>query len=75
MRGKVDYIIAAAVTTLLLIGLIMVFSASSMVANNNFGSLTYFFRKQIMWGGIAFIMMLVFSRLNLTPELILRPRY
>ena len=64
MRGKVDYILAAAVTVLLLIGLIMVFSASSMVANNNFGSLTYFFRKQMMWGAIAFIMMLVFSRLN-----------
>lgn len=64
MRGKVDYMIAAAVTLLLLIGLIMVFSASSMVADNNFGSLTYFFRKQILWGGIAFIMMLVFSRLN-----------
>ncbi|MEJ2053901.1 MAG: putative lipid II flippase FtsW [Calditrichaceae bacterium] len=64
MRGKVDYIIAAAVTVLLLIGLIMVFSASSMVANNNFGSLTYFFRKQVLWGAIAFIMMLIFSRVN-----------
>ena len=64
MRGKVDYVIAAAVTALLFIGLIMVFSASSMVADNNFGSLTYFFRKQIMWGAIAFVMMLVFSRLN-----------
>lgn len=64
MRGKVDYLIAAAVTALLLIGLIMVFSASSMVADNNFGSLTYFFRKQIMWGAIAFLMMLVFSRIN-----------
>lgn len=64
MRGKVDYVIAAAATALLLIGLIMVFSASSMVANNNFGSLTYFFRKQIIWGIIAFIMMLLFSRLN-----------
>ena len=64
MRGKVDYMIAAAATALLLIGLIMVFSASSMVADNNFGSLTYFFRKQIIWGAIAFLMMLIFSRLN-----------
>jgi len=63
-RGKVDYILAIAATFLLLTGLIMVFSASSMVANTNFGSLTYFFRKQILWGLLAFLMMLVFSKIN-----------
>jgi cell division protein FtsW len=63
-RGKVDYILAIATTFLLLTGLIMVFSASSMVANTNFGSLTYFFRKQILWGLLAFVMMLVFSKIN-----------
>lgn len=64
IRGKVDYILAIATTFLLLTGLIMVFSASSMVANTNFGSLTYFFRKQILWGLLAFVMMLVFSKIN-----------
>jgi cell division protein FtsW len=63
-RGKVDYIIAAAITFLLMGGLIMVFSASSMISNANFGSLTHFFRKQIMWGILAFVMMLLFSRFN-----------
>lgn len=63
-RGKVDFAVAAAVTLLLIVGLIMVFSASSMVADINFGSLTHFFRKQILWGAIAFMMMLIFSRIN-----------
>lgn len=63
-RGKVDFILAIATIFLLLTGLIMVFSASSMVANTNFGSLTYFFRKQILWGFLAFIMMVLFSRIN-----------
>lgn len=63
-QGKVDIILTACVTLLLMSGLIMVFSASSMVANSTFGSLTYFFRKQILWGSIAFGLMIVFSRIN-----------
>lgn len=63
-RGKVDYVLAGAVTFLLLSGLIMVFSASSMMAITRFDSLFYFFKKQVMWGILAFIMMISFSRID-----------
>jgi len=58
---KVDFGFAIAVTMLLLAGMVMVFSASSMVAVDKFGSLTYFFRKQMLWGAISFLLMLTVS--------------
>ncbi|HID39363.1 MAG TPA: putative lipid II flippase FtsW [Calditrichaeota bacterium] len=63
-KNKVDYYLAGSVTVLFLIGLIMVFSASSIMANSNFGSLTYFFRKQILWGFLALVVMIIFSKIN-----------
>ncbi len=61
---KVDFGFAIAVTMLLLAGMVMVFSASSMVAVDKFGSLTYFFRKQMLWGAISFLLMLTVSRFD-----------
>ena len=63
-KNKVDYLLAGSVTALFLIGLIMVFSASSIMADSNFGSLTYFFRKQIIWGVVALMVMIAFSKIN-----------
>ncbi|MCD4692854.1 MAG: putative lipid II flippase FtsW [Calditrichales bacterium] len=63
-NGKVDLVIASCVTLLLMIGLIMVFSASSMMANSNFGSLTYFFRKQVLWGVVTIILMIIVSKID-----------
>jgi len=34
------------------------------MANSNFGSLTYFFRKQILWGFLALLVMIIFSKIN-----------
>jgi len=45
-------------------GMVMVFSASSMFGEGRFGSLTYFFRKQIIWGAIAFLLMMAISRFD-----------
>ena len=61
---RVDFGFAIAVTALLLVGMVMVFSASSMVAVDKYHSLTYFFRKQMMWGALAFALMLIVSRFD-----------
>jgi len=63
-KRKNDGILVGAVTILLAFGMIMVFSASAAVANENYGSPAYFFAKQILWGFICFLAIFVFSRLN-----------
>ena len=64
-RPKNDILLIAAVTILLTIGLIMVFSASAVVAHEKHGSLLYFSRKQIFWGFLCIMGIFVFSRLKL----------
>ena len=63
-KRKNDGILVGAVTILLTFGMIMVFSASAAVANENYGSPVYFFAKQILWGFICFLAIFVFSRLD-----------
>ncbi len=59
--GRIDRGLVIPVVILLLLGTIMVFSASSMMANHNFGSLFYFFYKQLIWGVLAVGLMILFS--------------
>lgn len=63
-KKRNDGILVGAVTILLTFGMIMVFSASAAVANENYGSPVYFFTKQILWGFICFIAIFVFSRFD-----------
>ncbi len=61
---KVDIILASSVILLIMLGQIMVFSASSMYANSVFGSLTYFFQKQLIWGFISILLMITVSKID-----------
>jgi cell division protein FtsW len=61
-KRKNDGILVGAVTILLAFGMIMVFSASAAIANENYGSPVYFFAKQILWGFVCFIAIFIFSR-------------
>ncbi len=63
-RGKVDFPLAIMLIILLISGMVIVFSASSIMANSKYGSLTYFFVKQMIWGIISLILMIVVSRFN-----------
>jgi cell division protein FtsW len=63
-KRKNDGILVGAITILLTLGMIMVFSASAAVANENYGSPVYFFTKQILWGFICFLAIFVFSRFD-----------
>ncbi len=63
-RPSVDVPLAFAVWMLFVSGLIMVFSASSMIGNFRFGSLTYFFQKQVFWSILALPAMIFVSRFD-----------
>jgi cell division protein FtsW len=64
-KSRTDIFLIIAVTLLLIIGIIMVFSASALVAHERYGSLLYYSRKQILWGFICILALFIFSRINL----------
>ena len=47
--SHVDYVLVGAVALLLGIGAQMVYSASVVIAHNEFGDETYFFTRQLTW--------------------------
>ena len=63
-NGKIDFYLAGTIVILLLIGMIIVFSASSMMAQSNYGSMVYFFWKQIIWAILAIFTMGIFYRID-----------
>jgi cell division protein FtsW len=64
-KSKNDIILVAAVTVLLTLGLIIVFSASAVVAHEQYGSVLYYLRKQIFWGFLSIFSIFLFSRIKL----------
>ena len=65
-KKKNDAWLVAAVTVLLTIGLVMVFSASAVVAREKYGSVLYYSRKQILWGFLSILIIFFTSRLSYT---------
>ncbi len=61
--SRVYYGIVAVVTVLVVFGLIMVLSSSSIVSINNGGSAWYMFRKQLAWSVCGFFALLVTYRM------------
>ena len=64
-KPKNDIFLIAATTILLTIGLIMVFSASAVMAHEKHGSVLYFSKKQILWGFLSIFSIFVFSRIKI----------
>jgi cell division protein FtsW len=56
-EGKIDLIVFTAVIALLSIGLIMVYSASSVMGINDFRDPHYYVRRQTMWAVIGLLLM------------------
>ena len=65
-KQRNDIYLIIAVTILLTIGLIMVFSASAVMAEEKHGSLLYFAQKQILWGFFCVSAIFIFSRIKYT---------
>jgi cell division protein FtsW len=61
MKGKlrVDFILLAVTLALVGIGIVMVYSTSAIIAGDRFGDPYYFLKRQALFGGIGFILMIV----------------
>jgi cell division protein FtsW len=58
------YLVAGATSLLLLIGLVMILSASSAAAYARYGSSFLFFKRQVVWVALGVTAMLVLSRVD-----------
>lgn len=64
-RPKVDYVLLILTSVLLVIGLIMLWSASNIEAKRNFGSSSYYVVHQLLYGvGIGVVAMYILSRID-----------
>lgn len=65
-HGNRDPILLIAVMLLLAIGVVMVYSSSSVVALTTYNDPTYFMRRQIVWAGLGLIAMAAAMRFDHT---------
>lgn len=63
-EDSVDYILLLAVLTLLTIGIIMIFSASSIRGEELFNDSYYFLKKQLIFAGIGIALMLIVMNID-----------
>jgi cell division protein FtsW len=63
-KPSYDRVLAVSVLFLIIIGLLMVFSASSMVGNYKYGSMIFFFGKQITFVVLSLFVMGISTRFN-----------
>ena len=63
-KESIDYILLFAVLTLLVIGIIMIFSASSIRGEDLFNDSYYFLKKQLMFAVIGLIAMLIAAKMD-----------
>jgi cell division protein FtsW len=61
-RDPFDYLLLASALTLLVLGVVMVYSASVIWAEQNLGRPLYFFHRQLLWAVIGLTAMAVASR-------------
>jgi len=63
-RSKPDYLLLLIVMILISVGMVMVYSASAILADQKFHSSTFFIRKQILWAGISLFLILVLTKVD-----------
>ncbi|MBQ9919398.1 MAG: FtsW/RodA/SpoVE family cell cycle protein, partial [Clostridia bacterium] len=63
-KGKMDIGFFALVTTLLTIGLLMLFSSSYAYALAYFGDSYHFIKKQALFAIVGFVLMMLISKIN-----------
>jgi cell division protein FtsW len=64
-KPQIDEIMLVAWLLTVLVGLIMIYSASSIIAESRFGSHFYFFRQQFIWGILSIGAVYLISLLDL----------
>lgn len=64
-KKPVDYLFLGLLSALLVIGLVMLWSASTVESQQNFGNTSYYFTHQLMYGiGIGLLAMYILSRID-----------
>ena len=63
-RVSADYTLLAVTMTLALVGLVMVFSASAIVAGNRFHDPGFFLKRQVAWLAFGLLLMHLTSRID-----------
>ncbi|MCC6174643.1 MAG: putative lipid II flippase FtsW [Chloroflexi bacterium] len=63
-RSHVDFVLLGAVVLLLILGAQMVYSASVVIAHNEFGDETYFFTRQLIWIGVGLVGMTIAASID-----------
>jgi len=65
-RVAMDHTLLVVTVTLALIGLVMVFSASAIVAGNRFHDSGFFLKRQVAWLAFGFLLLHLTSRIDYT---------
>jgi len=64
VAGKIDSWLLIIVLTLLCIGLVMIYSASSYIAARYYGDASYYFQRELMWVALGLVAMVVTMRVD-----------
>lgn len=62
--APLDYVLLGASLTLLVLGVVMVYSASTIWAEQNLGRPLYFFHRQLVWALVSLVAMAAAARLD-----------
>lgn len=63
-RSRPDYLLFLTTLGLVAIGVVMIYSASAILALEKFGSTTFFVKKQVIWGIITLLVILALTRVD-----------
>ena len=63
-RSKPDYLLFLIVLVLIAVGVVMVYSASAILALDKLGSSTYFAKRQAVWAIISLGLILIFTKID-----------
>jgi len=63
-RSRPDYLLFLTTLGLVAIGVVMIYSASAILALDRFGSTTFFVKKQVVWGVISLLLILALTRVD-----------
>jgi cell division protein FtsW len=61
---KYDYLLIITIAALLIMGLMMIYSATFALGYQLYGQPTYYFIRQLLWMGIGLLVMIVFARIE-----------
>ena len=61
---KYDYLLIITIVALVIVGLMMVYSATFALGYQLYGQPTYYFIRQLLWAGLGALVLIVFARIE-----------